>query len=142
MGHTVRADSNRVRHEEWCRFGWRGPEAKSLRRRVVKYQTLKGVPRMKSFTRKTLFFAVTVSAVLAAQSSSAAPALPNPVLVFTGAEYMVVGGNDVTRYTVDVFNKDAYTADFFAASQTINPCGTNTKVARIRLHIFDHTGKR
>lgn len=97
---------------------------------------------MKSFTRKTLLFAVTVSAVLATQSSSAAPPLPNPILVFTGPEYTVVGGKDVTRYTFDVFNKDAYPADFFAASPNLPPCGTNTKAARTWVDIYDQSGKR
>ena len=64
------------------------------------------------------------------------------MLVFTGAEYTVVGGKDVTRYTFDVFNKDAYPADFFAASPNLPPCGTNTKAARTWVDIYDQNGKR
>ena len=97
---------------------------------------------MKTFTRRTILFAMTVTAVLATQSSSAAPPLPNPVLVFTGPAYMVVGGKDVTRYTFDVFNKDAYPADFFVASPNLPPCGSNTKAARTWVDIFDQSGKR
>jgi hypothetical protein len=97
---------------------------------------------MKIFTRKAILFAMTFAVVLATQSSSAAPPLPNPVLIFTGPEYTVVGGKDVTRYTFDVFNKDAYPADFFAASPNLPPCGANTKAARTWVDIYDQKGKR
>lgn len=97
---------------------------------------------MKIFTRKAILFAMTFAVVLATQSSLAAPPLPNPVLIFTGPEYTVVGGKDVTRYTFDVFNKEAYPADFFAASPNLPPCGANTKAARTWVDIYDQTGKR
>jgi hypothetical protein len=97
---------------------------------------------MNSFTRKTFLFAFTFAVVLATQSSAAAPPLPNPILVFTGQEYTVVGGKEITRYTYDVFNKDAYPADFFAASPNLPPCGANTKAARTWVDIYDQNGKR
>ncbi len=97
---------------------------------------------MKHFTRKTILFAFTFAVVLGAQSRAAAPPLPNPILFFTGQEYTVVGGKDITRYTYDVFNKDAYPADFFAASPNLPPCGANTKAARTWVDVYDQNGKR
>lgn len=97
---------------------------------------------MKRFTRKAILFVMTFAVVLATQSTLAAPPLPNPMLIFTGPEYTVVSGKDVTRYTFDVFNKDAYPADFFAASPNLPPCGTNTKAARTWVDIYDQSGKK
>jgi hypothetical protein len=97
---------------------------------------------MKSFTRKTILIVFTFAVVLAAQSSSAAPPLPNPILVFTGQEHVVIGGKNVVRYNYDVFNKDAYPADFFAESPNLPPCGQNTKAARTWVDIYDQRGKR
>ena len=97
---------------------------------------------MKSFMRKTILVVFTFAVVLAAQSSSAAPPLPNPVLVFLGQDHVVIGGKSMFRYNYDVFNKDAYPADFFAASPNLPPCGQNTKAARTWVDIYDQTGKR
>ena len=85
---------------------------------------------MKRFTRsKTSLFVFTFTLVLAVQSTAAAPPLPNPVLIFTGQEEAVVGGKQIIRYHYDVFNKDEYPKDFFAASPKLPPCGKNTMVA-------------
>ena len=97
---------------------------------------------MKIFTRKAILFVMTFAVVLATQTTLAAPPLPNPVLIFTGPEYATVSGKEITRYTFDVFNKDAYPADFFAASPNLPPCGTNTKAARTWVDIYDQNGKR
>jgi hypothetical protein len=97
---------------------------------------------MKSFTRKMILLAMTLAVVLAAQSSSAAPPIPNPVLFFTGAEYVEISGQQKVRYHYDVFNKDAYPAEFFAAAPNLPPCGTNTKAARTWVDIYDQNGKR
>jgi hypothetical protein len=98
---------------------------------------------MKSFTRsKTILFAVGFTFLLAMQSTAAAPALPNPVLVFVGQEETVVAGKQLIRYRFDVFNKNEYPADFFAASPTLPPCGTNTKAARTWVDLYDQSGKR
>jgi hypothetical protein len=97
---------------------------------------------MKHFTRRSILFAMSFAVILATQTSSAAPALPNPVLFFTGPEYATVGGKEVTRYFFDVANKDAYPADFFAASPNLPPCGNNTKAARTWVDIYDQTGKK
>ncbi len=97
---------------------------------------------MKIFTRNSILFAITFAAVLATQSSSAAPALPNPVLIMTGQEHVVVGGKQMIRYHYDVFNKNEYPADFFAASPNLPPCGSNTKAARTWVDVYDQTGKK
>ncbi len=98
---------------------------------------------MKRFTRsKTILFVFTFTLVLAIQSTAAAPALPNPVLVFTAQEEAVIGGKQMTRYHFDVFNKNEYPKDFFAASPNLPPCGTNTKAARTWVDIYDQSGKR
>ena len=98
---------------------------------------------MKSFTRKkTILFAIAFTFVLAMQSTAAAPALPNPVLIFVGQEETVVAGKQLIRYRFDVFNKDEYPADFFAASPRLPPCGANTKAARTWVDLYDQNGKR
>lgn len=98
---------------------------------------------MKRFTRKNSVLTVVVFAiVLATQTSAAAPALPNPVLYFLGAEYFETGGKPFTRYTFDVLNKSDYPADMFAASPALPPCGKNTSAARTWVDIYDQSGKR
>jgi len=68
--------------------------------------------------------------------------LPNPVLYLMRIEPHQSGGKQFIRYRYDVLNKDAYPADFFAASPSLPPCGTNTKAARTWVDIFDQSGKR
>ncbi|MGQ0760847.1 MAG: hypothetical protein ACT4OT_02335 [Acidobacteriota bacterium] len=74
--------------------------------------------------------------------SSPQPALPNPVLYLVSAEPHQAGGKQFTRYKYDVFNKNLYPADFFAASPSLPPCGTNTKAARTWVDFYDQSGKR
>ena len=76
------------------------------------------------------------------ERSASAPALPNPVLYLTGAEPHQSGAKQFIRYTYDVSNKDAYPADFFAASPNLPPCGKNTKAARTWVDFYDQSGKR
>lgn len=97
---------------------------------------------MKSFTRKSILIAVTFAVVIASQSSSAAPLLPNPILIMTGQEYVTVSGKQVIRYRYDVFNKDSYPVEMFAASPNLPPCGANTKASRTWVDIYDQNGKR
>lgn len=96
---------------------------------------------MKCFTSKPILLAMTFAVVLAT-SSSAAPPLPNPVLLFMGQEHVVVNGKNMIRYTYDVFNKDEYPAELFAAAPRLPPCGSNTKAARTWVDIYDQNGKR
>lgn len=70
------------------------------------------------------------------------PALPNPMLYLLGTEPTTVGGKNFIRYKYDVFNKNAYPADFFAASPQLPPCGKNTKAARTWVDFYDQSGKR
>ena len=97
---------------------------------------------MKTFFRKTILMAMACAVLVGAQASLAAPPLPNPILNFVGQEPTKVGGKDMIRYTFDVFNKDAYPAEMFAAAPSLPPCGTNTKSARTWVDIFDQRGER
>ena len=74
--------------------------------------------------------------------SSAPTALPNPVLYFKVSQPYTASGKSFIRYTYDVFNKDAYPADFFAASPALPPCGANNKAARTWVDFYDQSGKR
>jgi hypothetical protein len=74
--------------------------------------------------------------------SAPAPALPNPVLYFMLSEPYSTGGKNFVRYKYDVFNKDAYPADFFAQSPALPPCGANKKAARTWVDFYDQSGKR
>lgn len=82
-------------------------------------------------------------AVLATGSSVVAQkTLPNPVLVFKGAEYYTVSGVDYTRYNYFVFNSSAYPDAIFAAAPSLPPCGSNTNSSRTWVDLFDQQGKR
>lgn len=94
---------------------------------------------------KTQFFAVAFVIILIFSQvgvANVAPPIPNPILVFTGAEYYTSGGKALVRYRYDVFNKDAYPNDMFAASPFLPPCGTNKAASRTWIDFFDQHGKR
>lgn len=76
------------------------------------------------------------------ERSASAPALPNPILYLVTSSPYQAGGKQFIRYTYDVFNKNEYPADFFAASPNLPPCGNNTKAARTWVDIYDQSGKR
>ena len=98
---------------------------------------------MKIFAgRKSVLAVATLVLVFASQGSAAAPVLPNPVLYFLGAEYVVIGGKQMTRYRFDVLNKEEYPDDLFAASPALPPCGKNAKAARTWVDLYDQSGKR
>ena len=94
--------------------------------------------------KKIFFTATFVLVQVLSQSVVASPALPppNPVLIFTGAEYFSTGGKNFVRYRFDVFNKDMYANDMFAAAPALPPCGANTNSSRTWIDIFDQSGKR
>ena len=95
------------------------------------------------FSRQLLLVAVSLSITLVVQSTAAAPAaLPNPVLIFVGQEYYQNAGKQFIRYSFDVFNKDEYPAEMFAAAPELPPCGKNTKASRTWVDIYDQSGKR
>jgi len=99
---------------------------------------------MKIFSSKRLFLVVfSFSIMLVVQGTTATPAaLPNPVLIFVGQEHYQTGGKQFIRYSFDVFNKDQYPADMFAAAPELPPCGKNTKASRTWVDIYDQRGKR
>jgi len=70
------------------------------------------------------------------------PILPNPVLYLTGTEPYSAGGKNFIRYRYDIFNKDSYPAELFAAAPALPPCGTNTNSSRTWVDIYDQRGKR
>jgi hypothetical protein len=74
--------------------------------------------------------------------SAPQPPLPNPVLYFKVSEPFSTGGKNFIRYNYDVFNKDAYPANLFAAAPALPPCGKNTKASRTWVDFFDQSGKR
>jgi hypothetical protein len=92
--------------------------------------------------KSLVVFAGLILAMLAARGVAMAPPLPNPVLYLTGIEAFQQGGKTWIRYKYDVFNKDAYPADLFAAAPALPPCGANTKSSRTWVDIFDSRGKR
>src|SRR5919112_190791 len=79
---------------------------------------------------------------VAALAASPAAALPNPVLYMTGSEYYTAGGKNWVRHRYDVFNKDQYPDDMFAAAPALPPCGLNTKASRSWVDFYDSRGNR
>ena len=63
-------------------------------------------------------------------ANPAHPVIPNPVITFLGAEYLTVSGSQQTRYYFEVFNREDYPPDMFAASPKLPPCGSNTNASR------------
>lgn len=101
---------------------------------------------MKIFSgRKVLLTLVAFAITLTTQPAgfaTAAVTLPNPVLVFQGQEYITSGGKTMIRYYFDVFNKEEYPAELFAAAPTLPPCGANNKASRTWVDVYDQSGKR
>src|SRR4051812_41830780 len=81
-----------------------------------------------------------LAAALVALTMGATPAQavpPNPILYLLGHEYYTVNGQAFIRYRYDVFNKDQYPAEMFAAAPALPPCGTNTNSSRSWVDFFD-----
>ena len=93
-------------------------------------------------TGSLLLFPLLIALMLATQGVVFARPLPNPVLYFKGTEAFQQGGKQFIRYEYDVFNKDQYPAEMFAAAPNLPPCGLNTKSSRTSIDIFDSRGKR
>jgi hypothetical protein len=83
-----------------------------------------------------------LAVAIGGRTSHANPVLPNPVIYLTGTEAYTANGKNWIRYSYDVFNKDAYPTDMFAAAPGLPPCGQNTKASRTWIDIFDQRGKR
>ena len=84
--------------------------------------------------------AILVPAVLSAAREPAA--LPNPVLVFQGAEFYEADGKQWARYRFAVANLAEYPNELFAPAPDLPPCGSNTKASRTWVDIFDQSGRR
>ncbi len=76
------------------------------------------------------------------RGSPAPRSLPNPVLVFTGAEDYEAGGRQFTRYKFRVDNLADYPNELFAPSPELPPCGSNTKASRTWVDIYEQGGRR
>jgi len=92
--------------------------------------------------RTVLTLSLLVAASLAAVKVVSAPALPNPVLYFTIGEYFQQNGKRFVRYHYDVFNKESYPAEMFAAAPNLPPCGKNANSSRTWVDLYDQNGKR
>jgi hypothetical protein len=68
--------------------------------------------------------------------------IPNPVLVFVGAEVYQANGKSWTRYHFNVDNQSVYPNDLFAASPDLPPCGKNAKASRTWVDLYTQGGKR
>ena len=98
-------------------------------------------------TKRILMLFSAMLLIAAASSSTlrsvtATPLTPNPVLFLTGTDLYTANGKNYIRYSYDVFNKDQYPADMFAAAPALPPCGQNTKASRSWVDFFDQSGKR
>ena len=100
---------------------------------------------MTSVTRKTLIVLVAclgLAMLPAKTASSTQTPLPNPILVFTGPEYVEISGKSFIRYHYMIFNASAYPKELFAAAPNLPPCGANTKASRTWVDIYNQNGKR
>ncbi len=91
---------------------------------------------------KLLFALLALMTVLASPGLASAPVLSNPMIYLSGTEVFQSGGKQFIRYRYDVFNKDSYPAEMFAASPDLPPCGLNTKASRTWVDIYTQSGKR
>lgn len=100
-------------------------------------------------TRRILMLVSTMLLITAAGNSTMRlvtatplPLTPNPVLLLTGTEFYSANGKNWIRYSYNVFNKDQYPAEMFAAAPALPPCGTNTNASRSWVDFYDQSGKR
>ena len=92
--------------------------------------------------RSLVLLVLSFGFLVGSQRVASAPPLPNPVLYLMGTEAFQTGNKQFIRYKFDVFNKDSYPAELFAAVPGLPPCGANTKASRTWVDIFDQGGKR
>ena len=86
--------------------------------------------------------AVLFAVMLGLGATPAAAVPPNPILYLTSIEFYTANGQNFLRYRYDVFNKDAYPADMFAAAPALAPCGNNHNSSRSWVDFFDQRGNR
>ena len=85
--------------------------------------------------------AISFVLILSTASIGSAP-IPNPVLVFTGSEPGQGSSSHLTRYKLEVFNKEDFPSEMFVPAPTLPPCGKNTKASRTWVDIYDQSGHR
>ncbi|PYS45998.1 MAG: hypothetical protein DMF68_20535 [Acidobacteria bacterium] len=85
---------------------------------------------------------ISTGSVLTMQPAHTRPALPNPILFFTGQELFTSGGKQFVRYNFAVDNASSYPDELFAAAPELPPCGKNTKASRTWVDLYDQSGKR
>jgi hypothetical protein len=100
-----------------------------------------------SFTRVTtllwaLGFLTTAFTQGAGQVMPKPAPLPNPVLVFMGAEEYEANGKRWTRYRYAVDNSADYPNELFAAAPELPPCGQNTRASRTWVDLYEQGGRR
>ena len=93
-------------------------------------------------TRSLRWLLLVLALTVITKVVASAPPLPNPVIYLMGTETFQQGGKTFTRYHFDVFNKDQYPADLFAAAPSLPPCGANKKSSRTWIDLYDQSGKR
>lgn len=98
--------------------------------------------KIPSRTNRALATIIVVLAASALGFARPAPPIPNPVLIFTGAEPFQLNGRQLTRYHFSVFNQEVFPLDLFAASPTLPPCGANTRSSRTWVDLYESNGKR
>jgi len=68
--------------------------------------------------------------------------LPDPQLVLTGTENVMVNGVQRLHYLLSVTNRDSYPESLFAPSPDLPPCGLNTASSRTWVDIYDQDDQR
>ena len=98
----------------------------------------------KTASRLTILLGVVAIAFVNATEvrAQATRPLPNPILVFLGAEYYQVGGKSFVRYKYAIDNRETYPDAMFAAAPSLPPCGQNTKASRTWVDFYQQNGKR
>lgn len=98
---------------------------------------------MTSIAKTAVLASIIVLTLLTSPTAASwSPPIPNPVLVFTGAEYFTTGGKNFTRYKYEIFNRAAFPRELFTAAPDLPPCGANTNSDRTWIDVFDVRGKR
>lgn len=97
---------------------------------------------MRTPLKTSVLFAFGCLVILTSQIIASTPAVPNPILVFIGTEYIEAAGKQQIRYNFNVSNKEDFPAELFAAAPALPPCGSNTSSSRTWVDIFAYNGKR